>query len=91
MPIPKHCEFLPSWIPTDVKDLNVEWRGKHIIEIHLRTGNDFMHNTGIGDIMYPVFKGSEKRSGEFVDNENPEGDYSASGILSDVREGYVKG
>lgn len=90
VPIPKHCEFLPSWIPTDVKDLNIEWRGKNIIEIHLRTGNDFMHNTVIGDILYPVFKGYEKRSGEFVENEKPEADYSASGILSEIREGYVR-
>tara|TARA_X000001382_G_scaffold62031_1_gene42728 strand:+ start:2196 stop:2912 length:717 start_codon:yes stop_codon:yes gene_type:complete len=88
--VPKECQYLPHWFPDDVDDLNVEWRGEHIIEVHLRSGNDAMYDMDIGEFLYPVFNVSEKRFGTFVGNDDPEGDYSASGILSEIREGYIR-
>ena len=36
----------------DVDFINIEMIGDKIIEIHLRTGNDFMWDYDIGTIMY---------------------------------------
>ena len=34
--VPYEVEKLPAWIPRNVRDLNVEWRGDNIIEIHFQ-------------------------------------------------------
>ena len=87
--VPYEVERLPAWIPRNVRDLNVEWRGDNIIEIHLRTGNDPLHGSPIGEKLIPIFRGDEIPEGEFVSNEQ-ETDYDASGHIKEVREGYIR-
>ena len=68
-----------------------------IIEIHLRTGNDILHNTPIGTEVIPIWsdeentsKELEKQGYQFKSNLYPDSfNYGADGHLKYVREGYM--
>jgi len=66
-----------------VPDLNVEWIGDKIVEVHLRTGNDIFwkHNKVI-----PIWEGDDIEPN--LPNEDKTVRYDASGYLDDVRIGY---
>ena len=81
---PTFVSNLPDWIPKDVEKINVEWRGNKIIEIHLRTGNDFMHDLAVGTVATPVWNKNENVD---IKNEEP-GRYDANGYVNINRLGY---
>ena len=81
---PTFVSNLPNWLPKDVEKINVEWRGNKIIEIHLRTGNDFMHDLAVGTVATPVWHKNENVD---IKNEEP-GRYDANGYVNINRLGY---
>ena len=99
---------LPSWLDDfyDCGVINIEWKrdrsecddsSNKIIEIHLRTGNDVVHEGPVGTEMIPHwqnddFKQIQKYINEgweyhknFIDGEI----YDADGQISDPRVGYL--
>ena len=83
---------LPSFINdiSDVEYLNIEAKSDKIIEIHLRTGNDVLHNSPVGTTLIPLWEGEEdKINDSFIPNDLPEKKYNASGYLKDIRIGYI--
>lgn len=88
---------LPNWLIEidDVDWLNVEAKGDKIIEIHLRSGNDFIWDYKIGTIIYPVWSEEDKRryiskGYEFIENMHPDSFvYNADNHLKDIRLGYA--
>ena len=83
--------LLPDWVEAlyDVTDLNIEWIGNRIIEVHLRTGNDVIANLPLGTQLIPLWEGGPDMPDDcvFVPNEE-EGRYDASGYLPMNRLGY---
>ena len=81
----------------DVEFLNVECIDDKIFEIHLRTGNDVLHGKSIGSVAIPIWEGEEdklkileEQGYTFKGNHHPESfKYSAHGLLSDLRIGYM--
>ena len=90
---PPHIN-LPEWVhDIDVEELNIEFKGDKIIEIHLRSGNDICKGNNIGDELYPIWEGddyADMQHLEFVPNLDDDEDYSADGNLKDIRLGYYK-
>lgn len=89
---------LPSFLLyLKCKHLNIECIGKNIIEVHLRTGNDFLHNYPVGTTMFPIWTEEElddcmEKGARFIPNHcKEEYKYSASGYVKDVRKGYRLG
>ena len=84
---------LPEFIHniSDVEYLNIETKGDKIIEIHLRTGNDILHDAEIGSSIIPLWRGDEHMiDNTFIPNDQSEKLYNASGHLNDVRIGYIR-
>ena len=91
--------ILPHFIRciSGVDYLNVECIDDKIIEIHLRTGNDVLHNTPIGTHAVPIWSDEkntiaelQKKGYEFKSNLHPDSfNYGADGHLKYVREGYM--
>ena len=91
--------MLPNFINRimDVDYLNIECIDDKIIEIHLRTGNDVLHDTPLGTEVIPVWsdekatsKELEKKGYKFKANLHPDSfNYGADGHLKYVREGYM--
>jgi len=85
---------LPQWIhDIEVKELNIEFKGDKITEIHLRSGNDIALDSNIGDEYYPIWKGDNiehLKHLEFVPNLFDEDEYDADGHLTNIRLGYYK-
>ena len=91
--------LLPDFINKimDVDHLNIECIDDKIIEIHLRTGNDILHDTPLGTKAIPIWsdeknnkKELEKEGYEFKSNLHPDSfNYGADGHLKYVREGYM--
>jgi hypothetical protein len=91
--------MLPHFINKimNVDYLNIECIDDKIIEIHLRTGNDILHNTPIGTEVIPIWsdeentsKELEKQGYQFKSNLYPDSfNYGADGHLKYVREGYM--
>jgi len=85
---------LPKWVhDLNVADLNIEFKGDSITEIHLRSGNDIAVGASIGDEFYPIWQGddySNMKHLEFVPNTDINEDASADGHLNDIRLGYYK-
>tara|TARA_B100000780_G_C21098001_1_gene442928 strand:- start:1176 stop:1868 length:693 start_codon:yes stop_codon:yes gene_type:complete len=85
---------LPKWIENiqTEKYLNIETKGKKILEIHLRSGNDVAWNFKPGTKIIPVWKGvdyKEYKHLPFIENFHKESFiYEADGNLSDIRLGY---
>jgi len=81
----------------DIDFLNIELIGNKIIEIHLRTGNDILHNKQIGTVAIPIWKNEEYKIKElkeqgykFKNNYHPDSfKYDADGHLNDIRTGYM--
>jgi hypothetical protein len=95
-----HNDYAPRWneLPLDpsflydpnVPVFNVEMIGEHIIEIHLRLGNDPFDEYPVGSELIPVWNDEIAPQGEWKGNLHSDMEmYSASGYLSDVRRGYV--
>ena len=90
-----HPNFINKIMNVDY--LNIEYIDDKIIEIHLRTGNDILHNTPIGTEVIPIWsdekntsKELEKQGYEFKSNLHPDSfSYGADGHLKYVREGYM--
>ena len=81
----------------DVDHLNIECIDDKIIEIHLRTGNDILHDMPLGTKAIPIWsdekndkKELEKEGYKFKSNLHPDSfNYGADGHLKYVREGYM--
>jgi len=90
---PPHID-LPDWVhDIDVKELNIEFKGDKITELHLRSGNDIAVDSNIGDEYYPIWKGDNVehlKHLEFVPNLFDEDEYDADGHLLNIRLGYYK-
>ena len=91
--------LLPDFINKimDVDHLNIECIDDKIIEIHLRTGNDILHDMPLGTKAIPIWsdekndkKELEKEGYKFKSNLHPNSfNYGADGHLKYVREGYM--
>lgn len=91
--------LLPDFINKimGVDHLNIECIDDKIIEIHLRTGNDVLHDTPLGTTVIPIWsdekndkKELEKEGYEFKSNLHSDSfNYGADGHLKYVREGYM--
>ena len=95
-----HNAYPPKWndLPLDATFLydpdvpvfNVEMIDEHIIEIHLRLGNDPFDDYPVGTEIIPIWNDEEIPEGEWKGNLHSDMEqYSASGYLSDVRKGYI--
>lgn len=71
----------------DVSDINLEFIGDKIIEIHLRTGNDVFYGEEVGTKIVPVWESDSETSID-IENEDPHTRYNAFGHLDHVRLGY---
>jgi len=91
VPISKPGEYIVRGVSSP-KYLNIETKGTHIFEIHLRSGNDHFWEYPIGTVMYPVWNtdSNDYRSDlPFVGNLHSDSFlYSASGHLQSTRLGY---
>ena len=91
--------MLPDFINKimDVEYLNIEFIDNKIIEIHLRTGNDILHNMPLGTTAIPIWsdekntvKELKEQGYQFKENLHPDSfNYGADGHLKYVREGYM--
>lgn len=82
--------LLPGFVEVldDVADLNIEWKGEHVIEVHLRTGNDVIAHRPMGTVIYPIFDEMHVPAGHtFIPNDGV-GRYDANGHLPANRLGY---
>ena len=86
---------LPQWVhDIEVKELNIEFKGDKITEIHLRSGNEICLSSNIGDEIYPVWQGddyTDMQHLEFIPNLSDDNEaYTAAGNLKDIRLGYYR-
>jgi hypothetical protein len=90
---------LPKWIYKfdDVEELNLEFIGDKLIEVHLRSGNDIVHDDPVGTKMIPHWQDSDpnyinmlKERWTYHNNYFPAGPYDASGYIANPRLGYLK-
>ena len=104
--------LLPSWLDgfSDCGVINIEWKrngspdnhggsalDNRIIEIHLRTGNDVVHEGPVGTEMVPVWQSDGTQfikkyeaKGWVYHNNYINGEiYHADGQISDPRVGYL--
>ena len=83
--------LLPDFVEAmdDVDDINIEWKGERVLEVHLRTGNDIIASVPMETELYPMWEGGIDVPDDcvFVPNEE-EGRYDASGYLPLNRIGY---
>jgi hypothetical protein len=86
---PLHVYNVPEWIPTDIGLLNVEWRGESLIEVHIRSGNDIMHEKPLGTVIRPLWEGDPVPDDVFHLPNEESGRYDASGYLRSNRVGYT--
>jgi hypothetical protein len=69
---------------------NVELRGDHIIEIHLRPGNLMFNDLPVGTALYPVWQGEDWPEGQWIEDPEPDmGKHMADGHLREVRDGFI--
>jgi hypothetical protein len=87
--VPTHALKVPEWIPKDLDDLNIEWRGESIIEVHMRLGNDIMHDKHMGTVITPLWEGDPVPNDVFHLPNEESGRYDASGYLDRNRVGYT--
>lgn len=78
------------WNDEKVVAINLELKGKYVIEAHLRLGNDPWDDLEIGTVVRPVWDNTPiDNTKEFRGNlHNDMEYYTASGYLSNVRKGY---
>jgi len=90
---------LPDWFDhfDDVEELNVEFIGDKLIEVHLRSGNDIVHNDPVGTKMIPHWQDSDpdyinmlKERWTYHNNYCDDEAYDASGYIDNPRLGYLK-
>ena len=90
---------LPEWIQTftDVEELNMEFIGDKLIEVHLRSGNDIVHDDPVGTKMIPHWQDSDpdfinmlKERWTYHNNYCDDDPYDASGYIDNPRLGYLK-
>ena len=91
---------LPDWIYDfeDVDWLNIEFIGNKLVEIHLRTGNDIVHEDPIGTRMIPHWTNDDmteidklqEEGWTYYKNYGGDGAYDASGYINNPRMGYLK-
>tara|TARA_B100000424_G_scaffold227849_1_gene188800 strand:+ start:3145 stop:3915 length:771 start_codon:yes stop_codon:yes gene_type:complete len=86
---------LPEYLNSlETEYLNIEMIGDKIIEVHLRTGNDFMWEYPIGTIVYPIWDTDEidekTNDGYHIikNHHNESYHYAADGHLDHIRLGY---
>tara|TARA_B100000424_G_scaffold271037_1_gene272209 strand:- start:521 stop:1192 length:672 start_codon:yes stop_codon:yes gene_type:complete len=79
--------FLPNFLNNidGVPDLNVEWIGDKVVEVHLRTGNDVFWGKDEGAKVIPIWEGDNIEPDILNIAQNK---IDASGYLKDVRTGY---
>jgi hypothetical protein len=94
--VPQHVGDIPDWIPSDVEGLNIEWCGDKIIEVHLRSGNDILHDELTGTVVIPIWEGDSRNTetisqpeAVWIDNDESKR-YRADGHLEQGRLGYIK-
>ena len=90
---------LPEWFQTftDVEELNMEFIGDKLIEVHLRSGNDIVHDDPVGTKMIPHWQDSDpdfinmlKERWTYHNNYCDDDPYDASGYIDNPRLGYLK-
>tara|TARA_R110002074_G_scaffold389358_1_gene572607 strand:- start:118 stop:834 length:717 start_codon:yes stop_codon:yes gene_type:complete len=90
---------LPEWFDhfDDVEELNVEFIGDKLIEVHLRSGNDIVHDDPVGTKMIPHWQDSDpdfinmlKERWTYHNNYCDDDPYDASGYIDNPRLGYLK-
>ncbi len=91
-PPPHKLPLALGWLHRDsgVDFFNVELRGAHVVEVHLRPGDLVFQDLPVGTTLVPVWPGMELPPGEFIPDIDPGMKRSAvSGHLRDVRDGFV--
>lgn len=69
---------------------NVELRGEHIVEIHLRPGDILFNDLPVGTTLVPVWQGEEAPMGEWIpDVDEDMSKYAADGHLTEIRDGFI--
>jgi hypothetical protein len=98
-----HHHVLPFWLYdfAGCKELNIEYINDNILEVHLRTGNDVVHDDPVGTEIKPVWQSDTKYNKlqqgaidsdgwQYFDNSADGELYDASGYIKDPRVGYLK-
>ena len=91
---------LPTWLDSfcDAEFLNIEYKDDKILEVHLRTGNDILHEDPIGTEMIPNWLSDDDKyiqsllddDWDYHENYDAGKVYDASGYIEDPRIGYLK-
>ena len=76
----------------------IEFIGNKLVEIHLRTGNDIVHEDPIGTRMIPHWTNDDmteidklqEEGWTYYKNYGGDGAYDASGYINNPRMGYLK-
>jgi hypothetical protein len=74
-----------------VSFFNIEMRGEHIIEIHLRPGHTEFMDLPVGTSLFPVWDdGGVLPHGEWIpDNDPSMAEFKAYGHLKEIRDGFI--
>jgi hypothetical protein len=81
-----------EWLSGDeVSFFNVEMRGEHIVEIHLRPGDLMFKDLPVGTVLYPVWDNVEELPrGQWIPDIDPNmSKYTADGHLTEIRDGFI--
>jgi hypothetical protein len=91
---------LPNWLDSfyDTEVLNIEYKDDKILEVHLRTGNDVLHEDPIGTEVIPNWLSDDREyiqdllddEWEYYKNYDASKAYDASGYIEDPKIGYLK-
>jgi hypothetical protein len=91
--------LLPHQLPLDIDWMfdpevpyfNIEMRGSHVVEVHLRPGDAMFNKYPVGTSLLPVWRsGSAEVEGEWIpDIDEDMSKHNASGHLTEVRDGFI--
>jgi hypothetical protein len=86
--LPLELEWLAE---SEVNFFNVELKGEHIVEIHLRPGDLMFKDLPVGTALYPVWETeSEFPMGELIPDTDPKmSEHRANGYLNEIRDGFI--
>lgn len=91
-PEPYDLPITLEWLfEPGVSFFNVEMRGEHIVDLHLRPGDLMFKDLPVGTALYPVWEGIEELpKGEWIpDIDQDMSKYSADGHLTEIRDGFI--
>lgn len=82
---------LIDWLDDDsITCFNLEIKKNHIIEIHLRSGEEIPGKFSVGDKVFPLWEDSDYSEYSVLEDPDPEmSEFKAHGHLASIRKGFA--